>query len=51
MWRCHARRQIHVNNRETCHRRTAFEDYAAPEQKRLMIRLWLRNAGDVRYQG
>jgi len=40
-----------VNNRETCHRRTVFEDFAAPAQKRLMVRLWLRDAGDVRYQG
>lgn len=40
-----------VNNRETCHRRTAFEDHAAQDQKRLLIRLWLRDAGEVRYQG
>ncbi len=40
-----------VNNRETCHRRTVFEDVAAPAHKRLMVRLWLRDAGDVRYQG
>ncbi len=41
----------YVNNLETCHRRTMFEDYAEPEKKRLMIRLWLRNAGAARYQG
>lgn len=41
----------YVNNLETCHRRTTFEDYAEPHKKRLMVRLWLRNAGDVRYQG
>lgn len=41
----------YVNNLETCHRRTLFKDFAAPEQKRLMIRLWLRNTGDVCYQG
>ncbi len=41
----------YVNNLETCHRRTTFEDFAEPERKRLMIRLWLRDAGDVRYQG
>jgi hypothetical protein len=47
-----ARGQIqYVNNLETCHRRTMFEDFAEPEKKRLMVRLWLRNAGDVRYQG
>lgn len=40
-----------VNNRETCHRRTVFEDHAAPEEKRLMVRLWLRNAGDIGYPG
>jgi len=41
----------YVNNLETGHRRTAFEDYAEPQQKRLMVRLWLRNAGEPRYQG
>jgi Taurine catabolism dioxygenase TauD, TfdA family len=41
----------YVNNQETCHRRTTFEDYAEAGNKRLMIRLWLRDAGDVRYQG
>ncbi len=41
----------YVNNLETCHRRTTFEDFADAEKKRLMIRLWLRDAGDVRYQG
>ena len=40
-----------VNNLELCHRRTTFEDYAEPNNKRLMIRLWLRNAGAPRYQG
>jgi len=41
----------YVNNLEACHRRTTFEDYAEPHKKRLMVRLWLRNAGDVRYRG
>ena len=41
----------YVNNLETGHRRTAFEDYPEPANKRLMIRLWLRNAGEPRYQG
>lgn len=40
-----------VNNLELCHRRTTFEDHAEPQKKRLMIRLWLRNAGAPRYQG
>ena len=41
----------YVNNLELCHRRTTFEDYENPKDKRLLIRLWLRNAGDTRYQG
>ncbi len=41
----------YVNNLETCHRRTTFEDYTEPQKKRLMVRLWLRNAGQPRYQG
>lgn len=41
----------YVNNLETAHRRTTFEDHAEPHNKRLMIRLWLRNAGAPRYQG
>jgi hypothetical protein len=41
----------YVNNLETGHRRTAFEDYAEPAKKRLMIRLWLRNAGEPGYHG
>lgn len=41
----------YVNNQETCHRRTTFEDFPEADKKRLMIRLWLRDAGDVRYQG
>ena len=36
----------YVNNLETCHRRTTFEDYYdEPQKKRLLVRLWLRNAG------
>ena len=40
-----------VNNRELCHRRTQFEDFDNPEEKRLLMRLWLRNAGSTRYAG
>ncbi len=40
-----------VNNLESCHRRTTFEDHAEPHHKRLMVRLWLRNAGTPHYQG
>ena len=40
-----------VNNLELCHRRTTFVDHAEPQNKRLMIRLWLRNAGAPGYHG
>ena len=40
-----------ANNRELCHRRTGFEDFEEPAQKRLLVRMWLRNAGEQRYQG
>jgi hypothetical protein len=40
-----------VNNRELCHRRTHFQDFDDPAQKRLLMRLWLRDAGSIRYQG
>jgi len=40
-----------VNNRELCHRRTQFEDFDNPEEKRLLMRLWLRNDGSTRYPG
>lgn len=41
----------YVNNLETAHRRTTFEDFAEPQRKRLMVRLWLRNAGTPHYHG
>lgn len=31
-----------INNRWILHNRTAFEDYAEPEQRRHLVRLWLR---------
>lgn len=40
-----------VNNRELGHRRTAFQDYAEPQRKRLLMRLWLRDAGGIGYHG
>ena len=40
-----------ANNRELCHRRTGFEDFDDPAKKRLLVRLWLRNKGGLRYQG
>ena len=39
----------YVNNLELCHRRTRFEDHPEPERKRLMVRVWLRDAGQARY--
>ncbi len=32
-----------LNNRTTLHSRTAFEDYDDPEQRRLLLRLWLNS--------
>jgi alpha-ketoglutarate-dependent taurine dioxygenase len=40
-----------VNNRELCHKRTQFEDFGKPQDKRLLMRLWLRNAGSIGYLG
>jgi hypothetical protein len=40
-----------VNNLELCHRRTGFEDYQEPQRKRLLVRVWLRDVGEMRYQG
>jgi hypothetical protein len=41
----------YVSNLELCHRRTGFEDYQEPQRKRLLVRVWLRDAGQTRYQG
>jgi len=41
----------YVNNRATGHMRTAFIDGDAPEQKRLLVRLWLRDTGRQSYRG
>jgi hypothetical protein len=41
----------YVNNLETGHRRTTFEDFPQPAKKRLMVRLWLRNSGALHYHG
>ncbi len=40
-----------VNNLAIVHSRTAFEDYEAPEKKRHLVRLWLRENGDRSYLG
>jgi len=41
----------YVNNRVTGHMRTAFVDGETPEQKRLLVRLWLRDSGRQSYRG
>ena len=40
-----------VNNRQVGHSRTLFEDYAAPEARRHMVRLWMRDEGHRGYGG
>jgi alpha-ketoglutarate-dependent taurine dioxygenase len=40
-----------VNNQEIGHSRTAFEDFAEPERRRHLVRLWLRQHGKRSYQG
>ncbi len=35
-----------INNRWILHNRTAFEDHAEPEQRRHLVRLWLRRQGE-----
>ena len=37
-----------INNYTTLHARTAFEDFAEPERKRHMVRLWLKAFGQRR---
>jgi alpha-ketoglutarate-dependent taurine dioxygenase len=41
----------YVNNREIGHSRTAFTDYPAPELRRYLVRLWLRDSGHRGYRG
>jgi len=41
----------YVNNRTTGHMRTAFVDGDAPDEKRLLVRLWLRDSGRQSYRG
>jgi alpha-ketoglutarate-dependent taurine dioxygenase len=44
--------QVHyVNNREIGHSRTAFTDHPAPELRRYLVRLWLRDSGHQGYCG
>lgn len=40
-----------VNNRATGHSRTAFIDGELPEEKRHLVRLWLRDGGRRSYRG
>lgn len=40
-----------VNNRRLGHRRTAFTDSPNPSQKRHLVRIWLRDAGQRSYMG
>lgn len=40
-----------IDNRALGHKRTAFKDWPAPDRKRLLIRLWLRDSGGRAYNG
>ncbi len=40
-----------LDNRRCGHKRTAFVDHHAPERKRRLVRLWLRNSGRPFYNG
>lgn len=41
----------YVNNLEAGHARSKFEDFEKPEDRRHMVRIWLRNAGRPDYFG
>ena len=41
----------YLNNHEVGHYRSAFEDFAEPERKRHLYRLWHREAGSTSYDG
>jgi hypothetical protein len=40
-----------VDNRALGHSRTAFEDHPAPDRKRHLVRLWMRDEGRRAYPG
>jgi alpha-ketoglutarate-dependent taurine dioxygenase len=40
-----------IDNRALGHKRTAFRDWPESERKRLLVRLWLRDAGSRAYDG
>ena len=41
----------YVNNKVIGHSRTEFEDFEEPENRRHLIRLWMRDVGDRSYTG
>ena len=41
----------YVNNKVIGHSRTEFEDFDAPDERRHLVRLWLREQGDRSYPG
>jgi alpha-ketoglutarate-dependent taurine dioxygenase len=40
-----------VDNRQLGHRRTAYTDWPEPDQRRHLVRLWVRNSGRPFYHG
>ena len=40
-----------INNRETAHYRSAFEDSSDPDRRRRLIRVWMRASGGPGYDG
>jgi alpha-ketoglutarate-dependent taurine dioxygenase len=40
-----------VNNRRLGHRRTGFTDWPEVEQRRRLVRVWVRNSGRPFYHG
>ena len=40
-----------VNNRRLGHRRTGFTDWPEVEQRRRLVRVWVRNSGLPFYHG
>jgi hypothetical protein len=41
----------YLNNHEVGHYRSEFEDFAEPERKRHLFRLWHREEGSSSYDG
>jgi len=40
-----------VNNKVIGHSRTQFEDFEEPDERRHLVRLWMRDKGDRSYPG